>query len=104
MTLLPWTFLLPLAGTLILSLSRGRLSPRASSVVGVTSVGLAALVAAWVGWRFLASGETSIDMTLWTWVTVGDFRPTIGLHLDGLSLTLMGIITTNTNSTMIAPA
>ncbi|KXS37381.1 MAG: NADH-quinone oxidoreductase subunit L [Halomonadaceae bacterium T82-2] len=93
MTLLPWTFLLPLAGTLILSLSRGRLSPRASSVVGVTSVGLAALVAAWVGWRFLASGETSIDMTLWTWVTVGDFRPTIGLHLDGLSLTLMGIIT-----------
>ncbi|MBZ9558858.1 MULTISPECIES: NADH-quinone oxidoreductase subunit L [Modicisalibacter] len=93
MSLLPLTFLFPLAGTLIISLSRGRLSPRAGAVVGVTSVGLAALVAAWVIWQFLAGGREAVDMTLWTWVAVGDFQPTIGLRLDGLSLTMTGIIT-----------
>ncbi|SEL63782.1 NADH-quinone oxidoreductase subunit L [Halomonas daqiaonensis] len=93
MSLLPLTFLLPLAGTLILALSRGRLDARACAAVGVTIVGLAALVASWVGWRFLAGGGQSIGITLWTWVAVGDFRPTIGLTLDGLSLTMLGIIT-----------
>ncbi|GEN24071.1 NADH:ubiquinone oxidoreductase subunit L [Halomonas cupida] len=93
MFLLPLTFLLPLAGTLILALSRGRLNARASMVVGVASVGLAALVTALVGWKFQVSGDTSVDMTLWTWLSVGDFQPTIGLHLDGLSLTMLGVIT-----------
>ncbi|TDO06739.1 MULTISPECIES: NADH-quinone oxidoreductase subunit L [Halomonas] len=93
MSLLPLTFLLPLAGTLILALSRGRLDARACTRVGVTSVGLAALVSLWVGWRFLAAGGQGLGITLWTWVTVGDFRPTIGLALDGLSLTMVGIIT-----------
>lgn len=41
--LLPLTFLLPLAGTLILAFSRGTLSYRLSALVGVGSVGLAAL-------------------------------------------------------------
>ncbi|MDZ7853804.1 MAG: NADH-quinone oxidoreductase subunit L [Halomonas sp.] len=93
MSLLPLTFLLPLIGTLILALSRGRLDARTSVGIGVSSSGLAALVTAWVGWRFLADGGQGVGMTLWTWVAVGDFRPTIGLYLDGLSLTMMGIIT-----------
>ncbi|WP_168015727.1 NADH-quinone oxidoreductase subunit L [Halomonas salinarum] len=93
MSLLPLTFLLPLAGTLVLALSRGRLGPRSSAVVGVVSVGLAALVTAWIGWHFVDSGVGGVDMTLWTWLSVGDFRPTIGLRLDGLSLTMIGIIT-----------
>ncbi|MDW5376105.1 NADH-quinone oxidoreductase subunit L [Halomonas sp. HP20-15] len=93
MSLLPLTFLLPLVGTLILALSRGTLNARASAVVGVASVGLAALVTAWVGWAFHTSGGTGVDMTLWTWLSVGDFRPTIGLRLDGLSLTMLSIIT-----------
>ena len=93
MSLLPLTFLLPLAGTLILALSRGRLGPRACAAVGITSVGLASLVAAWVGWRFMAGGEVRVDLTLWSWVAVEEFRATIGLALDGLSLTLLGIVT-----------
>ncbi len=93
MSLLPLTFLLPLAGTLILTLSRGRLGAQSCAAVGVASVGLAALVTAWVGWRFLTDGGQGIGITLWTWVAIGDFQPTIGLSLDGLSLTMLGIVT-----------
>ncbi len=88
--LLPLTFLLPLAGTLILAFSRGTFSYRATALVGVGSVGLAALATA-----FLTAGFTGQPqvITLWTWISVGDFQPTIGLALDGLSLTMLGVIT-----------
>ncbi len=68
----------------------GRAEWRASAVVGVASVGLAALATAWVGWTFHAGDGAGVDMTLWTWISVGDFQPTIGLRLDGLSLTMLG--------------
>ncbi|UYG07893.1 NADH-quinone oxidoreductase subunit L [Halomonas sp. M4R1S46] len=91
MALLPLTFLLPLAGTLVLALWRRGPGERACALVGVTSVGLAALVTAGLTARFLDDGAAGL--TLWTWIAVGDFRPTIGLWLDGLSLTLLGVIT-----------
>ncbi len=90
--LLPLTFLLPLLGTLILSLSCGRLSEPASAFVGVVSVGLAALVTLALSLGF-DPGAAARTETLWTWIHVGDFQPTIGLALDGLSLTMLGIIT-----------
>ncbi|MHB0774726.1 NADH-quinone oxidoreductase subunit L [Halomonas sp. WWR20] len=90
---LPFTFLFPLAGFLVLALSFGRLSPRASATVGVASMGLAAATTAWVVFDFIDHGAAAHVQTLWTWIAVGDFRPTIGLHLDGLSLTLLGVVT-----------
>ncbi|GAA3901408.1 NADH-quinone oxidoreductase subunit L [Halomonas cibimaris] len=89
--LLPLTFLLPLAGTLILAFSRGRLSYRASATLGTASVGLAALATALIALNF-ASGDAG-QLTLWTWIAVGDFQPGISLALDGLSLTMLGVIT-----------
>ncbi|MDX1635110.1 MAG: NADH-quinone oxidoreductase subunit L [Marinobacter sp.] len=91
--LLPLTFLLPLAGTLVLALSGGRLGVRASTWVGVTSVGLAALVTALVIVDFLAGDGQARTMTLWTWVQVGGFQPTMGLLVDGLALVMMAVIT-----------
>ncbi|WP_043530946.1 NADH-quinone oxidoreductase subunit L [Litchfieldella xinjiangensis] len=90
--LLPLTFLLPLAGTLLLSLSRGRLGERASAAIGTASVGLSALATAALIAGYLEAPERQV-VTLWTWVSVGDFQPTLGLALDGLSLTLLGVIT-----------
>ncbi|GEN29601.1 NADH-quinone oxidoreductase subunit L [Halovibrio variabilis] len=82
--------LLPLASTLALAFSGERLGPRASTLIGVGSVGLAALATAWA---LLAYSGASQSVTLWTWVSVGDFQPTIGLTVDRLSLVMMGIIT-----------
>lgn len=96
--LLPLTFLLPLAGTLILAFSRGTFGYRTSALVGVGSVGLAALVTALLAMGFVdsaADGRQTAPqiVTLWTWISVGEFQPSIGLALDGLSLTMLGIIT-----------
>lgn len=90
--LLPLTFLLPLAGTLGLALYPGQPSDRVSALIGTTSVGLAALVTALIAMQFLDWPEAR-NITLWTWIAVGDFQPTIGLMLDGLSLTMLGVIT-----------
>ncbi|WP_421910403.1 NADH-quinone oxidoreductase subunit L [Marinobacter sp.] len=84
------SFLLPLAGTLILAFSGGRLGALASSVVGVGSVGLAALASAWA---MMAHSGGSEGITLWTWIAVEDFQPTIGLAVDGLALVMMSVIT-----------
>ncbi|WP_240454141.1 NADH-quinone oxidoreductase subunit L [Halomonas sp. NO4] len=89
---LPLTFLLPLAGTLILAFFGARLGARGSAGVGVSSVALAALATALLAHAYLAAPEAQ-TLTLWRWIAVGDFQPTIGLRLDGLSLTLLGVIT-----------
>ncbi|MFO6375391.1 hypothetical protein ACLBYN_23060, partial [Pseudomonas aeruginosa] len=55
MNLLPLTFLFPLVGFLLLSFSRGRWSENLSALVGVGSVGLSALSAAWAIFSFHSS-------------------------------------------------
>lgn len=84
------SFLIPLAGTLVLALSAGSLGPRASTAVGVGSLGLAALATLWA---VLVHNGVSQSVTLWNWIAVGDFRPTIGLAVDGLSLVMMSVVT-----------
>ncbi|GHB12397.1 NADH-quinone oxidoreductase subunit L [Salinicola rhizosphaerae] len=91
--LLTGTFVFPLLGSLVLALSYGRLSERASATVGVASIGLAALCTLWVGFAFVDQGKAAQTLTLWHWISVGDFQPTVGLMLDGLSMTMLGVIT-----------
>ncbi|WP_110685756.1 NADH-quinone oxidoreductase subunit L [Salinicola aestuarinus] len=87
------TFFFPLLGALLLAFSFGRRSEWASSAIGVASIGLAALCTLGIGLDFYDHGRAAQTLTLWQWIAVGDFRPTIGLMLDGLSLTLLGVIT-----------
>ncbi len=89
------TILFPLLGYLILAFSRGRLSENVSAAVGVGSIGLAALTALNAGVEFLAQAQPAASFTqhLWTWMQVDGFAPAFSLHLDGLSLTLLGVVT-----------
>ena len=41
---------------------------------GVGSIGLAALVTAFVGVDFFANGQQAYSQPLWTWMSVGDFN------------------------------
>ncbi len=94
MSLLPLTFLFPLLGFLLLAFSRGRFSEKVSAVIGVGSMALSALTAASVTFEFLAqSVRESYSQVLWTWMQVGNFVPRIALHLDGLSLTMLCVVT-----------
>ena len=84
---------LPLLGFLVLFLTEGRLPDRVVAAVGAGSIGLAALVALFVGYQFTQSGVASHPQVLWTWMAVGSFAPTVTLHLDSLSLVMMGVVT-----------
>lgn len=95
MNLLPLTFAFPLVGYFLLAFSRGRLSENLSALIGVGSVGLAALVTAWVGWNFHVAppADGHLTIVLWQWMNVEGFAPNMALYLDGLSLTMLGVVT-----------
>jgi len=95
MNLLFLVFVFPLLGFLILAFGRGKIPETLAAVVGVGSIGLSALVTAIVGVQFLQhppAGDAFVQ-PLWTWMQVGGFAPQFALRLDGLSLTMMGVIT-----------
>ncbi|WP_422528481.1 NADH-quinone oxidoreductase subunit L [Serratia fonticola] len=96
MNLLYLTILLPLIGFLLLAFSRGRWSENTAATVGVGSIGLAALVTVYVAIDFLgqkAAGVQLFEQSLWNWMSVGDFNVGVTLVLDGLSLTMLSVVT-----------
>ncbi|SEI59687.1 NADH dehydrogenase subunit L [Azotobacter beijerinckii] len=95
MNLLFLTCLFPLIGWLLLAFSRGRLSENLSALIGVGSVGLSALTAANVIWQFHSVPPEGgvFTQTLWQWMSVGGFAPSFTLYLDGLSVTMLGVVT-----------
>ncbi|WP_193016158.1 NADH-quinone oxidoreductase subunit L [Proteus sp. FME41] len=93
MNILYLTFLLPLLGFLLLAFSRGRWSENVSAWIGTGSVGLSALVTLWAGLDFFANGQETYVLTLWNWMSAGNFNIPFTLVLDGLSLTMLGVIT-----------
>ena len=84
---------LPLLGFLILILTAGNLPKRAVAIVGAGSIGLSFLVALIIALRFLGSGEEYFVKEAWVWMAVGGFDASFNFYLDGLSLTMMLIIT-----------
>ncbi len=95
MNLLILTCLFPLLGWFILAFSRGRLAENTAALIGVGSVGLSALTAAWVILQFnLAPPPGGVyTQFLWQWMSVGGFTPSFTLYLDGLSVTMLGVVT-----------
>ncbi|MGL5325874.1 MAG: NADH-quinone oxidoreductase subunit L [Aeromonas sp.] len=79
----------------MLAFSLGRFGERTSALIGVGSIGLSALTTLWVGIDFLGNppeGGVYVQR-LWQWMAVGNFTPSFSLALDGLSLTMLGVVT-----------
>ena len=94
MNLLFLTIVFPLLASVVLMFSAGRWSEQRAAIVGVGSVGLSALTALWAGNAYLYSmPQTSYVQPLWQWISVGSFQPAFQLQLDGLSLTMLGVVT-----------
>lgn len=94
MSLLFLTILLPLTGYLLLAFSAGRWSENTSALIGVGSVGLSALLTAYIGYDFLVlHPQNAYTQPLWTWMAVGDLQVNLSLYLDGLSLTMLSVVT-----------
>lgn len=95
MNLLFLTFVFPLLGYLILAFSRGRMSENLTASVGVGAVALSALTSAWIALQFVITPPEDGVYTqhLWQWLDVAGFKASVGLYLDGLSLTMLCVVT-----------
>ncbi|MEW6137574.1 MAG: NADH-quinone oxidoreductase subunit L [Thermodesulfobacteriota bacterium] len=85
----------PLAGFLVLAVAGSRLPRSLVPIVGTGSVGIAAVISCIILAEWPASPEVQTGYTqlLWTWMAIGDFSPRVALHLDGLSLSFMVVVT-----------
>ena len=95
--MLQWLWLIPvfpLAGFAVLALAGARLPRTAIAMIGVGTVGLSTLAAIGVGASFIASPppDHAYRETLWTWIDVGPFVPTVTLYLDALSLVMVLVV------------
>lgn len=95
--MLQWLWLIPvfpLAGFTVLALGGARLPRTAIAMIGVSTVGLSTLAAIGVGASFIAAPppEHAYRETLWTWIDVGRFVPTVTLYLDALSLVMVLVV------------
>lgn len=93
MNLLYLTVVFPLIGFLLLAFSRGRFSENLSAAIGMGSVGLSAVTTLYIGVDFFAHQQPLFVQTLWTWMNVPPFTIPVRLTLDGLSMTMLSVVT-----------
>lgn len=84
--------LIPLLSSVTLMLSSGQFPRLLIGLLGVGSVGSAALLTLALGLDFMANPEV-LQITLWTWMQVGSFAPGVAFYFDGLTLVMMSVIT-----------
>jgi NADH-quinone oxidoreductase subunit L len=84
--------LLPLASATLLMVAGGRFSRSLVTLFGAGSVGLSAVcvLLAFLAW---SANPEPVQLSLWTWMSVGSFQPGISFYLDGLTLVMMSVIT-----------
>ncbi len=86
--------LAPLISFTIMFATQGKLGKTPVAILGVGSVGLSALIVFSIVFTWLNSGpQAPYVQTITSWINVGGFNPQISFHLDGLSLTMMSVIT-----------
>ncbi|MFT7525370.1 MAG: NADH-quinone oxidoreductase subunit L [Arenicella sp.] len=84
--------LLPFISSVLLILTAGKLPRKIIAIMGAGSVGLSALVVFGVAWQFM-QGQLNFQLSLWTWMQVGDFAPGFAFYIDQLTVVMMCIIT-----------
>ncbi len=96
--MLEWLWIipaLPFAGSLLLALAGARMARRVIAFIGAGAVGLAAVITGLVAVAFISSVPAggSYTQTVWTWLDIAGFRPSVSFHLDALSLVMILVVT-----------
>jgi NADH-quinone oxidoreductase subunit L len=84
--------LLPLLGFIVLFTTLGRLPKPLVAIVGVGSIAISALLVLLIAIEFTTLRQP-LTATLYTWINVGGFRPSVSFFIDGLTLTMLSVIT-----------
>ena len=82
----------PLVGFLILFTTLGNLPKTLVAVTGVGSITISALLVLLLALEFL-SDRQPLTATIYTWISVGGFNPAVSFYVDGLTLTMLSVIT-----------
>jgi len=90
--------LLPLLSFIILFVTQGNLGKRSVAILGVGSIALSATIVFATAYQWLVAGggigtEGAITVTITAWMSVAGFKPQLSFYLDGLTLTMMMVIT-----------
>ncbi len=88
-------FVPPLVAALINIFFGRRIGKPAAGYLGALAVGLSFLVAVAIFvslWR-LPVEERAVTVTLWSWITIGTFRPDVALYIDPLSTLMILVVT-----------
>lgn len=84
----------PLLGFLILFTTLGNLPKGWVAFVGVGSVGVSALLVLLTAIDYFAPATAEpISVHMYTWMNVGGFSPAVSFYIDGLTLTMLSVIT-----------
>jgi NADH-quinone oxidoreductase subunit L len=85
---------LPLVGFAVLAVTAGQLPRKAVSAIAVGSVSLSAVIAILITITYAVTvpAGTVYSQTLWQWIRVGNFAPSVTLRLDALSVTMMVVV------------
>ena len=84
--------LIPMLSSIVLMLAYAVLPRSLIGLLGVGSVAAAAILTLLIGFEFMANPQP-FQLTLWTWMQVGNFSPGIAFYFDGLTLVMMSVIT-----------
>jgi NADH-quinone oxidoreductase subunit L len=95
MTDLIWLIpLSPLVSFIIMFASQGKLAQKWVATLGVGSIGVSALVVFSIAFEWLTSEiQEPLTYSVISWINVGGFNPTLSFYLDGLSLTMLMVVT-----------
>jgi len=92
-----WVCLLaPLAGFLVITLAGTRITRRQAGTISTASVfvGFAGALVAFIdAWARHSPDDRAVTTTAWTWLTAGDFKVSIDLLIDPLSIVMMLVVT-----------
>ena len=84
--------LIPFISSINLMLFGKNLRPSHIGYLGVSSVGISALLTLLLAIEFMQNQEV-LEISVWTWMQVGNFAPGISFYFDGLTLVMMSVIT-----------
>ena len=86
---------IPLASFVLLVILGAQFPKKVTAVFGVGSVGVSAVLTILLALNFWTAppANHAYNQVLWTWISVGNFSPAIGFHLDALSLLMMLVVT-----------
>jgi NADH-quinone oxidoreductase subunit L len=92
-----WVCLLaPLAGFLLITLAGTTITRRQAGILSTASVfvGFAGALVAFIdAWARHSPDDRAVTTTAWTWLTAGDFKVSIDLLIDPLSIVMMLVVT-----------